>query len=478
MAFFSAPSLPPPPPAIRVSASEPAAVAQTAPSRMSRDASQAVAFCDRFNAGEGLPEVELTHKRLLMASSGLKLARCMPALFMFDVLGPYADLAVLSPRRAPVVWIDGDAHYGNFGVIVGNDSHPVWGLNDYDMACKGSPAMDLDRLAFSLVSGMTARGLDSDGISIVLARSYLDEVQRISQSGPTVGYLKAEETTGAIRKMIDKAADVRRDDWILQYATRGKEVKTWHLLLNDAVQVVDRPTADKICASLRQYEATLGPAAPIARPLEIMGVARPLQIIGVGRKVSSGGSSHGQPRYYALVQNAVATEPPVLLEIKQELPAPLVAWDGDAGRAVIASKGNWTGDVSRADAAQIVRAQHAMGLDNPLVGATRIDGLSYLVREREPCGASLTDKDLQTVQDYELLAAAAGRVLARAHARSADQARAILSWAGDAKPFSERLERFAHAYALQVEADCVAFKVEHKLQNTRGTVPDFDASDD
>lgn len=434
-----------------------------------RDPQQAVAFCDAFNAGERLAPSGLDEKLALMCSSPLKLARCMPALMMSDILGAFADLAKLSDKPAPVIWIDGDCHQGNFGIVQSRHGHAVWGLNDFDMACQGSPAMDLDRLAFSLVASMRERGLstaDTTRVVDALAKSYHKEVKEIAD-GQDHGeaYLNAKQSSGHIQKLIENADAVTREDWIKKYAARGSD-GSWHLVYSDKVEAVDPQTSNAVSDALHAYDHGQGVTPSVARPLQIMGVAQKLQ---------SGGSSHGQPRYFALVENVDAKQPPILLEVKQELPAPLVRWNGDNAAAVTSSRANWTGNLHKADAAQVVRGQLSMGGDqNPLSGATSIDGISYLVREREPCKATLSEKSFATVEDYASFADQAGQVLGLAHGRSAEQANAIVSWMGDKDSFAQRLDTFAQAYANQAEADVEAFRAAHPIASgsTGNAAPD------
>lgn len=421
-----------------------------------RDPAAGAAFCDAFNAGLGLSREALNQKIDLMCSTPLKLARCMPALFMSDVLGAYAELGALSERKAPVVQIDGDCHFGNFGVVRGPEAHAVWGLNDHDMTCKGSPAFDLDRLAFSLVSAMRQQGISSEKTSKVVARlasAYQTELSSVADgSTPALPFLKARETDDALRKLIEKADEVSRNDQIKKLAEPDGH-GGWRFLRSDSVTPVPTREATIVTQALHRYDETQG---------ETPAVARPLRIFDVARKLDSGGSSFGQPRYWAMVANADGSMPPVVLEVKQELPAPLVGWNGDPEAARRASRPNWTGNLHKADASQVVKGQRAMGGNlNPLTGTTDIDGLSYLVREREPCKASLSDRDLGSTDDFVMVAQAAGKVLARAHARDAGSAKALLVWAGDEACFAERLDAFAQAYATQAEHDLAAYRQAH-----------------
>lgn len=427
-----------------------------AESSVKRPAAEATRFADAFNAGLGLPPDVLARKQALMSSSPLKMARCVPALFVSDVLAPYSSLAALSDRQAPVVQIDGDCHFGNFGVVCGPDKQAVWGLNDHDMTCKGSPAFDLDRLAFSLVSEMRQQGFNVDKTSKVvthLAAAYLAELASVAEDASrNRPYLEANETEGILKRLIEKADGVSRRDFIEKIA-KSDAHGGWTFLHTDSVAAVTTGEATPVTQALHRYDETQGKTPTAARPLRILDIAR---------KTDSGGSSFGQPRYWVLVENADASNPPIVLEVKQELPAPLVDWNGDPATAARASKPNWTGNLHKADAMQVVRGQAAMGGDlNPITGTTEIDGLSYLVREREPCKDSLSQGDLEKVSDFVTVAEASGKVLANAHARSEAGAKALLAWAGDGHRFAERLDAFAQAYATQAEQDLSAYRQAH-----------------
>jgi uncharacterized protein (DUF2252 family) len=434
-----------------------------------RSPAEGVRFCDHFNEGEHLNPAELKDKQHLMVSGPLKLARCMPALFMSDFLGPYSKLGALSDKPAPAIWIDGDAHLGNFGVVEGKDGHAVWGLNDYDMTCKGSPAMDLDRLAFSIYDSMREKGLSPEEASAVvkdLAHAYLKEMKEISNEKEVhPAYLDRDETKDAIYKMVDKADDVKRPEFIKKYAE--EDDKGWHFVYSEKVEPLDLATSNKVIQALHDYDATQG-STPLA--------ARPLHIFGVANKLQSGGSSHGQPRFFALVENKNPDKPPVLMEIKQELPPPLAGWKGgNFQQAALESAKLWTGDLTKADSKQIVAGQTAMGANfNPFTGYTSIDGISYLVREREPCKATLSEKHMATVEDFDSLAKQAGKALARAHGRSSEDAGKILAWAGDKNDFSSKLDAFAAAYTKQAAADCAAYQDAHPESSPKAaaSIPD------
>ncbi|HEY4003436.1 MAG TPA: DUF2252 family protein, partial [Candidatus Xenobia bacterium] len=203
-----------------------------------------------------------------------------------------------------------------------------------------------------------------------------------------------------------------------------------------------------------QYESSLGTTARMERPIKVLGVARKLQ---------SGGSSQGQPRYFVLVANADPKKPPIMLEVKEELPPPLAGWDPkNPQKAVAASKALWTGNLAKANAKQVVQGQKAMGgCPNDLTGFTNIDGIPHLVREREPCKAALSDTALTSVDDMTSLAEQLGKIYARAHGRSNGQAALILHWAGDPEAFSQKAQAYATKTTLQAGGDCDAYRVAH-----------------
>ncbi|HEY3997867.1 MAG TPA: DUF2252 family protein, partial [Candidatus Xenobia bacterium] len=161
-----------------------------------RPPQNAVAFCDKFTAGEGLNDKNRMDKADLMVTGGLKMARCAPHLMMADNLGPLAADLNFGKGDPPVVWIQGDAHFGNVGVIRDDKGKPVFGLNDFDMTCKGSPAMDLGRCAFSLQRFMVEHHIEpSKGSKVVdtFIQSYLKEMKDIQRQGPKPPWLTADE---------------------------------------------------------------------------------------------------------------------------------------------------------------------------------------------------------------------------------------------------------------------------------------------
>lgn len=423
----------------------------------SPSARDAVAFCDNFNSNLKLSNEELAHKRQLMTSTPLRLARCMPALMMSDLLGPWLDQGTLSTQPAPVVWISADAHIGNFGLVLGDFDAPVWGLNDYDMSCRGSPAMDLNRLAFSLVSTIDTLQSKADPGEVVdtLVSAYRKGLQALA-GGKDLGCagLTADEASGEVLALI-KGAETSQKKFIKGRAEQAGGGQ-WKFIAKKNTETIATELKAKLVAALGHYDGTQGRMSRVARPLDVL---------DVDSKQESGGSSHGQPRYLALVRAADKGDPPVLLEVKQELPAPLTGWTGDNPReAAELSRRLWTGDLYLAGARQVVTGQAAMGgAHNPLTGFTWLDDISYLVREREACKATLTDQQLNGKAELKSFAGQAGTVLARSHARNPHLGRDILAWVdaqGEAS-FARRLRTFAQAYAQQAAEDVKAYRAAY-----------------
>lgn len=392
-----------------------------------RPSEEALAFIDRFHRGLGLEGEGLEEKERHMKKSPHNFLRDTAALFVEDVLGPHHPLELL-PRPAPELTVAVDVHLQNFGIVRGSDGEPVWGLNDFDQADRSTPELDLARLATSLVLQVRQAELDP-GISLEaiqeLCQSYCDELEHAPGEG---AFLRASESEGPVETLFAK---VDPDRWTFLRELTSPEGERF--VRDESMREASPEERERVLAGLRDYEERLDPLAPLDRPLEVLDIVQ---------RWGSGGATLGLPRWYALVEGE---EAPYVLEIKQLLPTPLV---------------DRTGDLSRADAAATVASQEALGGRlNTLTGYAPVAGYSMMVREREPEKAALGFKDLNSEEELLSMMRQCGRVLARAHARTPEQAERLRAWLGeDQELLSANLHRFAARYADQAVADWQAFR--------------------
>ncbi len=418
----------------------PAAPAPTAPARagseLRRAPEQAVSFVNAFNARLDLPPARLKEKEAMMRDSPSAFFRMMPALFHEDLRGPYATSAKLLDRPAPRILAVGDMHIDNLGTLRGPEGKAVWGLNDFDQAGKGSPEVDLTRLATSAMLTARAAGLSSKEQAELVSdfgKAYFQELERLGKGGANPGaFLTKKEAHGAVDDLIGTARDTSPKKALEKYvqldAKGGPRFKE-----NDSLKPVPPLARKDVLNALGAYEAQLGKTPSVARPLKVLDMAQ---------RLDAGGSSYGLTRYNVLVEAANPKDPPVLLEMK-ELLAPAI-----------------NVPPTPADGAATVEAQKQLdGFTNPLTGSVRLGGRAFLVRELEPEKGKLSADALKGKKDLTSIFEQAATVLARAHGATPQQAAELTKWVGgDAKEATKRLVAFAQDYADQTQADWKAFK--------------------
>lgn len=362
--------------------------------------------------------------------------RMMPALFHEDLRGPYSATSQLLPRPAPRILVAGDAHIQNFGTFRGPEGRAVWGLNDFDQAGRGSPEVDLTRLATSAMLTAREAGLSSrEQAELVsaLGKAYFGELERLARGGKSPGaFLTKKEAKGEVDDLIGDAQDASPES-LLEKHVRLDAKGGPRFRETDMLRPVPSSTRKALRAALDTYEAGLGKTEAVARPLKVLDQAQ---------RLDAGGSSYGLARYYVLAEAADPKDPPVLLELK-ELLAPSVEVPP-----------------LPADGKAAVDAQERLGgLSNPLTGATRLGGRAFLVRELEPEKAKLSAQALNGKKELASAFEQAARVLARAHGPTPEQAALLTDWVGaDAKAATKRLAGFAQRYADQAQADWKAFR--------------------
>lgn len=403
-----------------------------------RKPSVAVDFVKKYGEGLNLSPEDLAQKKEMMSKDAFAFFRITPALFYRDMRNEYAGKSMLLDTPAPTVVINGDSHLQNFGTIKTPDGKTAWGLNDYDQAGTGSPEWDLERLAASAVlafRGGKLRGKDEKELVKKLGNEYFETIRDIAKGkkNPHSPYLSKSESDSSVNDLIGKMEKTTRKDLLDKYAV--KENGAYHFKENESLHQLVDGEKKALMDGLKDYESRLGSTS---------GLARPLQIIDMAQKLGSGGSSYGLKRYYVLAKAEKSHDDPWIIEIKQFPPS-----------AVDTEKP----DLSLCNAKALTEYQQEMGgLTNPLSGYTKIDGLDFLVREREPQKAGVLFEDLDNEKDFGKLFRQAAKVLAYAHAPNEKQAQAIAKWIdGNEKKAVENLVDFARSYTDQTEKDWEAF---------------------
>jgi len=395
-----------------------------------RDEQPAVDFVHRFNSELELPADVLQKRNEITVSSPAKFFRVNPALFYEDVLGVYFGMSnLIESRKAPEIIIAGDCHLGNFGTLRAKDGSTFWGINDFDMAGKGTPEDDLERMATSLLLMSPLSDEQCRPLIAEMADRYLKELQNLATQGATDhGGITQDEAFGAVARLIEKKSKATQEDLLNEFC-QGQRLKRNHELKD--ITAAER---QQIEGFLPEYESKVGDTPELVRPLQVLDIAR---------KSESGGSTYGLNRYFLLVQGK--NEDPRILELKQQLPT--------------APEQN-TGNTEEANADYIFSCMKALGgTFDPTMAAGTIDRDAYYVRERQREKGSLPVDKFDRPEQWQELVQQAAVALARAHAFQNGAAQSILDWVGnDQSELTERLQTFAETYARQTELDCAAYK--------------------
>lgn len=395
-----------------------------------RDSEQAVSFVHRFNSELQLDPETLKKRNEITVSSPAKFFRVNPALFYEDVLGVYFNMSNLIPERpAPEIIVAGDCHLGNFGTLRARDGSTFWGINDFDMAGKGTPEDDLERMATSLLLMSPLEDEACRPLVERMAVGYLDELRRLETSkAPVHNGIHRHEASGAVAALIDKKSRNTQSELLEEFCDGGR------LKRNHELKDISKREERLIRDFLPHWESQVGETSELIRPLEVLDIAR---------KSESGGSTYGLNRYFLLVGGSDGQER--ILELKQELPT--------------APEQN-TGNTEDADADYIFSCMKALGGNfEPTMAAGTIDQDAYYVRERQREKGSLPIDKFTKPEEWAELVDHAAIALARAHAFQAGAAAKILNWVGaDQELLVERLQTYAETYARQTELDCAAYK--------------------
>ena len=433
--------------AVTPATTKPAGWAPTAPRRpatlqpvtatlSSRPPSQAVEFIARYDQRLNLTAENAAGKHDGMRKAPLAFFRATPSLFAHDLQGAFSGQARLGETPAPTTAVLVDPHLGNFGSLRGPGGKAVWGVNDFDQVAKGSPEVDLERLASSVVLEARALGLPPDAQKALVGQlyaTYADTVHQVATGKEQgVAYLAAGELKGAEADLTAKADGTKRKDFLSRYVKDPDN--DLHFKNGGELRKLQPAEEATLKQALADYQSRLPAGSSVKQPLEVLDTASKL----------GGGSSYGLPRFLVLVANAEKGKAPILLELKAAPPSPLV---------------DLTGNPTSFDGKAVADGQQALGGRlNPLFGHASAGRQSLMVRELEPERGSVALDQLSSKQLTTLVGDAA-RVLARAHSADRSTAGKLDGWLkSSAATAPGRLADFAVVYANQTEKDFAAFK--------------------
>ena len=348
---------------------------------MSRDPIDAILAFNRPFTEPGRDLSQLTLKLDKLCASPLGFLRGTFHLFVAD-WAAQRDHDPLPPSDPRV--IVGDLHLENFGAYEVIGGNVVFGINDFDDAGPGSAGLDLARLATSIVLADDDQGsIRAVGRVQELTEAWLDAVRSEAPAPDDRRGLPA-----AIRKIVDKAEDASRSDWL---SRRVEEVAGKRRFLRSiAYQVVQGPLRTAISAGV----ATWAAACP-DRPEDCPAWPR---VIDVAARTAGTGSL-GRLRWAVLLPGrGEKTGKELVIELKEARPSPL-APDAD-GQADL-----------------VLRVQRRMqGASPAYLGTAAVGGRQFTIRELQPTETKVQAENLSP-RDLDEVAPALGTALGRAHRR-------------------------------------------------------------
>lgn len=354
-----------------------------------------------------------------------------------------ADLASL-PATGIMPVICGDAHLGNFGCYASPERKLVLDLTDFDEAHPGCWEWDLRRLAASIwVAGRQAgrREDQCEAATAAAAAAYRERLRALARRPllersfdyQAVDRLSVADFSESLRKELRRTARKARNRTSAGALPRFTEQRDGERRIVEEPPLISRvgpADEDRITAALDNYLSTLPPHwRRVVGAYAVRDVA--LKVVGLG--------SVGLPAYVVLCEGS-GHHDVLFLQLKE------------ARRSVIARHVH--GEIARHNhqGQRAVEYQQALQtVSDPLLGWTTIGHRHYYVRQLRDMKGSVDTERLKS-RGFAEYAGICGRLLARAHARTAI-ASLIAGYLGSSPALENAMCQFARSYADQTERD-------------------------
>lgn len=370
-----------------------------------------------------------------------KFFRGTALLFYRDMAGQDAHM--------PTVMALGDVHPTNFGVMPDKNGAPIFGVNDFDEAVYAPFTWDLKRGAVGFwIGAREAGGLKRKTRRKIIkkfVKGYLDAMEGYAERATEKNdAFRMDNSPKVIRKLFKEACEARaewlKDDY-LDESGRGFRA-------DDELQ--------PISARIETFQKAINALA------RTKGFRKPdrageLKVKDVCVRHGQGTASLGLPRYYVLIEGPSKNgEDDLIIEFKR---ARRSALDG----LVPPSDFDAGGKADRIAHGQAVQLAHG----DVFYGAVKIDGESFMSRERAPFREDVDLDDLSE-KSWKAYARACGAALAQSHALSDELGQidydvepSIVEAARPRKLFVADLIRFAEEAADRLKADHRVFCEDH-----------------
>lgn len=246
-------------------------------------------FIDRGQADE------VAEKYQLLAGSPLTFFRGTAFIFFWDAARDESlnSSAYLGDSLGDV-WLQGDLHIGNLGVLSTDADLQFYDLNDMDEAALGPWLWDIRRLATSHYLTALELGLSTSKADEVLSRSLLAYVEALAQFSGSDDeldeQLTADTARGEIQELLEKAAQQSQLALLEQYT--------------DGAGGFTSAGGDlqPVSASLFQATQEQMPLFVASLPQEVRKSSSYYNIKDMARRLNAGVGSLPAYRYYVLLE--------------------------------------------------------------------------------------------------------------------------------------------------------------------------------
>jgi uncharacterized protein (DUF2252 family) len=401
---------------------------------------------------------------ILAASDQGRLKSLLPIRYDRMARSPYAFLrgaaaimaADLAARPAPGILAQccGDCHLMNFGALLSSDGHPLFDINDFDETLPDVDfTVDVKRLCASIAVAAEDAGRSSSRtreVAGLAATGYRRHMARLAKLSPLeawrdrVDLAQEAETLGdglaaRLRALLAEGKAAREDDNFPHVTRDAQGVPRIEDRPPGIYHIEDSDDPDARLDISRLFEScgdTLNPeVVALLRRYELTDAA--FKVVGVG--------SVGT--YCAIGLFATEDGQPLFLQLKEARASVLAPLALRTSAAFCATQGK-----------RVVNGQRVMQASSDLFlgwGRDRESGRQFYVRHlknrRLDSVAELMER--HALPSYAELC---GRVLARAHARTADPA-VVSGYLGKGGAFDDAMASFAMLYAERNRKDHAEF---------------------
>jgi uncharacterized protein (DUF2252 family) len=394
-----------------------------------------IAVLEKSNIGRVQELVPIRYGRML--ASPFTFYRGSAALMALDLAG--------TPTSGCIVQACGDCHIQNFGVFATPERKTVVDINDFDETLPAPWEWDVKRLAASLVLAATANEFSADlgqEAAFIMARAYREHIAELSSMTLLEAWYSHVQTSTLLE--LSKSETRKRQEKLLKeaLAKSSPEILMEKLTVTSSGKVRFKDIPPLLChmegvsagvqekAAFEAYRNTLPEDRRVLLDkFEMVDIAR--KVVGIG----SVGTLCG------VILLASSEQDMLVLQLKEARQSVLEPY---AGKSKYDHHGH-----------RVVSGQKLMqAASDMFLGWTtgpRPPHRHFYIRQlrdvKVGANTALWDK-----ADFKILPALAGRILARAHARTGD-ASFLRGYLGKTNAFEEAVSSYAIAYAIQTERD-------------------------